>query len=571
MTLPSKRVSKTYNYTTLPSQSLSDQNFKQTPPKARLKKKFVLASGFRSWSHNDHLYRLAVRQYPSPQLSPVVAQNADRYRGSRFLPYTVNFHLDKSPSERSTCSSPRQKGSSGSRSPRTRKSSAVSLFEKNNHDTSRKGLTPGATTDDERIFTSQPKYATHNGYPFPVVNGDLPGFAQSEAHSPAWGSTQSFNQPRARTGPLPSPSILKHQEPVVKSPGRVETSAMGIEAIKAQEQQMRPGHHRSISFSLADWTIESAEQGNMGLRNAVRSAADAGTIGDVVWVGTLGMPTDALSEETKQSIAETLENEYDSLTVYTADNDFDGHYSHFCKTILWPVFHYQIPDNPKSKAYEEHSWSHYVKLNEAFAQRIAKSWRRGDAIWIHDYHLLLVPGMLRKLLPDAKIGFFLHIAFPSSEVFRCLAERTELLEGVLGADLVGFQTDEYCRHFLQTCSRILCVEARNDGVQLEDRFVNVGKFPIGIDPKSWDKRRQSPDVDHWIKLILERYQGKRLIVSRDKLDSVRGVRQKLLSYELFLNTHPEWREKVRSYFLESMSTLADNEIGGPHPGSILDE
>lgn len=256
------------------------------------------------------------------------------------------------------------------------------------------------------------------------------------------------------------------------------------------------------------------------------------------------MPTDALSKYTKSAIAEKLEDEYDSLTVYVSDGDFDGHYTHFCKTILWPVFHYQIPDNPKSKAYEDHSWVYYVKTNQAFAERIARNWKRGDSIWIQDYHLLLVPAMLRKLLPDAQIGFFLHIAFPSSEVFRCLAPRKELLEGILGANLVGFQTEEYCRHFLQTCSRILCVEATNEGVQLEDRFVNVNKFPIGIDPTSWDKRRKATDVEQWVKTISERYEGKRLIVSRDKIDGVRGIRQKLLSYELFLNTYPEWRDQV---------------------------
>lgn len=418
---------------------------------------------------------------------------------------------------------------------------ALSLFSRRENDYSaRKGLTPGATTEHERIFTPQvSRFDKHDGYPFASTPQDLHGLAQSEAHSPVWGATSSFTQPRPQNIALPSPSILKHEEPVLPQ----EPKRGSIEAIKAQEQQLK-GHHRNISFSRADWTIVPAEQGNGGLRNAVRSARDSGTLEDIKWVGTLGMPTDALDDDTKATIAETLENEHESLTVYVQDIDFDGHYSHFCKTILWPVFHYQIPDNPKSKAYEDHSWIYYVKINEAFAERIARNWRRGDAIWIHDYHLLLVPAMLRRMLPDAQIGFFLHVAFPSSEVFRCLAPRKELLEGMLGADLVGFQTDEYCRHFLQTCSRILCVEAQNEGVQLEDRFVNVGKFPIGIDPKSWDKRRQSPDVDHWVKLIAERYEGKRLIVSRDKLDSVRGVRQKLLSYELFLNTYPEWSDKV---------------------------
>jgi trehalose-6-phosphate synthase len=412
----------------------------------------------------------------------------------------------------------------------------------------------------------------------------LNGFSQSEGHSPAWGSTYTFNQPRPRNVTLPSPSILKHQEPVVTP---AETPTMGPMSQKEQDHIIRAGTHGLHSFSDANWTVEPAEQGNPGLRNAVRSASDTSALEEeTVWVGTLGMPTDALDAGVKSEIAGTLEDDYQSLAVYVSDTDFDGHYSHFCKTILWPVFHYQIPDNPKSKAYEDHSWIYYVKLNEAFAQRIAKNWRRGDAIWVHDYHLLLVPAMLRKLLPDAQIGFFLHVAFPSSEVFRCLAPRKELLEGVLGADLIGFQIEEYCRHFLQTCSRILCVEARTDGVQLEDRFVNVDKFPIGIDPVSWDNRRRSADVDQWIKIISEKYQGKRLIVSRDKLDAIRGVRQKLLSYELFLNTYPEFRDQVRPSFPSLVVYLFRffvylvclfglfNEtdcVGRPHPSRIVDQ
>ncbi|KAM6534155.1 Trehalose-6-P synthase/phosphatase complex subunit [Fusarium falciforme] len=104
------------------------------------------------------------------------------------------------------------------------------------------------------------------------------------------------------------------------------------------------------------------------------------------------MPTDALEgTQQRQDIEDTLANEHNMLTVFCSDKDFDGHYAHFCKHILWPVFHYQIPDNPKSKAYEDHSWKYYVNVNQAFADRIVKNWKRGDVIWIHDYHLLLVP------------------------------------------------------------------------------------------------------------------------------------------------------------------------------------
>lgn len=307
---------------------------------------------------------------------------------------------------------------------------------------------------------------------------------------------------------------------------------------------MRSESHDRV-FTHANWEVVNADQGNGGLRNAAEAAAREGKLKEYTWVGTLGMPTDALEgSQQKQDIEDRLATEHDMLTVFCSDKDFDGHYSHFCKQIMWPVFHYQIPDNPKSKAYADHSWKYYVNVNQAFADKIVKYWKRGDVIWVHDYHLLLVPGMIRKKLPDAKIGFFLHVPFPSSEVFRCLADRIELLEGMLGANLIGFQIHEYTRHFLQTCSRLLSAEATPDGLQLEDRFVDVVNLPIGIDPVNLDQHRREDEAQRWIDIMRERYQGKKLIVARDKLDHVRGVRQKLLSYELFLNKNPQWRGNV---------------------------
>lgn len=319
---------------------------------------------------------------------------------------------------------------------------------------------------------------------------------------------------------------------------------LGRQGVIQPRSLVRSESHDRV-FASAHWKVVSADQGNGGLRNAAEAAARDGKLTDYTWVGTLGMPTDALDgTQQKQDIEDTLANEHNMLTVFCSDKDFDGHYAHFCKNILWPVFHYQIPDNPKSKAYEDHSWKYYENVNQAFADRIVQNWKRGDVIWIHDYHLLLVPGMVRKKLPDAKIGFFLHVAFPSSEVFRCLAVRTQLLEGMLGANLIGFQIHEYTRHFLQTCSRLLSAEATPDGLQLEDRFVDCIHLPIGIDPVSLRNHLADEEVTKWLQIMQERYKGKKLIVARDKLDHVRGVRQKLLSYELFLNKNPQWRENT---------------------------
>ncbi|CCU74482.1 trehalose-6-phosphate synthase [Blumeria hordei DH14] len=385
--------------------------------------------------------------------------------------------------------------------------------------------------DDDKFFARSDN---------PELRGQVSSSVKLTPNNPnsrAWGAGTVFNQPKSRASSPPPANILRHNRTLRKA------KSFG----RPSNRHPHLGRHENqdILFASAGWVVVPADQGNGGLRNAVQAAVRDGKLADKMWVGTLGMPTDVLEgTQQKQEIERRLAVEYDSLTVFCKDSDFNGHYTHYSKQILWPVLHYQIPDNPKSKAYEDHSWVYYVRVNQTFADKIIENWKKGDVIWIHDYHLLLVPRMIRQKLPDAKIGFFLHVAFPSSEVFRCLAVRTELLEGMLGANLIGFQIYEYARHFLQTCSRLLCVEATKEGVQLEDRFVDVISLAIGIDPIALDANRADPDVSKWIKTMQKRYQGKKLIVARDKLDHVRGVRPKLLAYELFLNKYPEWRNNV---------------------------
>jgi trehalose 6-phosphate synthase complex regulatory subunit len=171
-----------------------------------------------------------------------------------------------------------------------------------------------------------------------------------------------------------------------------------------------------------------------------------------------------------------------------------------------------VPDAPKTKLfYESASFKQYVAVNQRFADTIAEHYQDGDigayflvhiaplshtallAVWVNDYHLMLLPLLLRKSLhaqhkSSSPIGFFMHVAFPSSEIFRCLSVRETLLRGLLAADLVGFQTADYARHFRQTVSRILSLEALPKGIQVEGagggeraRFVDVGVFAMGID------------------------------------------------------------------------------------------
>ncbi|KAG5947521.1 hypothetical protein E4U53_006417 [Claviceps sorghi] len=443
---------------------------------------------------------------------------------SLFLPKTIQFNLPGTPPRRNTLT---KRSKTTLSPPKPTKAAPAAETQPSLFDP-RPVITPPHTPTNE--LDSPNPFSNEDGFrvQFPHELGSTDEIASR------WG--KRANQPLSRANSPPPAALIERNRTLDKA------RELGRRGLLQPKSHLRSDSHDRV-FTSASWRVVDADQGNGGLRNAAEAAARDGKLADYTWMGTLGMPTDVLEgTQQREDIENILANDYGMMTVFCSDKDFDGHYTHFCKQILWPVFHYQIPDNPKSKAYEDHSWKYYVNVNQAFADKIVQNWKRGDEIWVHDYHLLLVPGMVRKKLHDAKIGFFLHVAFPSSEVFRCLAVRKELLEGMLGANLVGFQIQEYSRHFLQTCSRILSVEATPEGIEMEDRFVDVISTAIGIDPISLNKNRRQQDVLRWLRILQERYKGKKLIVARDKLDHVRGVRQKLLAYELFLNKHPEWRE-----------------------------
>ena len=216
----------------------------------------------------------------------------------------------------------------------------------------------------------------------------------------------------------------------------------------------------------------------------------------------------------------------------------------FAEHELYTLFHYKQhePTNGRS---ERQSWADYYRMNQKFANRILEIYKPGDIVMIHDYHLLLLPSMLRQRIPHMYIAFFLHIPFPSSEFLRCLPRRKDVLEGVLGANLIGFQSYSYSRHFVSCCTRILGFPSDIAGVDAYGAKVTVGVFPIGIDAAAVEKLAFDHGVIDQKTLALRKlYEGQKIIVGRDRLDSVRGVAQKLMAFERFLEMYPEWREKV---------------------------
>uniref|UniRef100_A0A060TA72 ARAD1C43076p n=1 Tax=Blastobotrys adeninivorans TaxID=409370 RepID=A0A060TA72_BLAAD len=390
--------------------------------------------------------------------------------------------------------------------------------------------------------------------PSGLSNVGSPSSAASSGHG------SRATQPPSRAQTPVQKNLTNPRKPVSNGPTVVP--AEHIPSRRNSINQSRRLSNDMKIFSDAPWTVEAQVAGNGGLRNSIRRAQADGIVTDLLWVGTLGIPTDALSGDKKQSIEDCLMTEHECLPVFVDDSTFEGHYSHYCKQILWPTLHYQVPDDPKSKAYLDHSWEHYKKLNQAVADRIVKIHKPGDIVWVNDYHLLLVPEMVRRKLPDAKIGLFLHVAFPSSEVFRCLAARRELLEGMLGSNCIGFQIPEYSQHFLQTCNRILATDVTAQGIRYEGKFVSVIDLAIGIDAGSLTEQMCSDEVQRWRKMIRERWSyDKKLIVARDKLEHVRGIKEKLLAYEEFLRKHPEWIENA-VLIQVCLSSVVDMELEG---------
>ncbi|KAH8668701.1 glycosyltransferase family 20 protein [Xylariales sp. PMI_506] len=225
---------------------------------------------------------------------------------------------------------------------------------------------------------------------------------------------------------------------------------------------------------------------------------------------------------------------------------------------LYTLFHYKQHE-PKDGRAERVQWADYYRMNLKFANRIIEIYKPGDIVVIHDYFLMLLPSMLRQRAPKMNISFFLHCPFPSSEFLRCLPRRKEVLEGVLGANLVGFQSYSYSRHFASCCTRILEFQSDSVGVNAYGTRVEVGVFPIGIDAAKCEQTAWSESVTEKYTALKDLYQGKKIIVGRDRLDSVRGVAQKLMAFDRFLELYPEWTEKVVLIQVTSPTSIEDTE------------
>lgn len=260
---------------------------------------------------------------------------------------------------------------------------------------------------------------------------------------------------------------------------------------------------------------------------------DESEIKDYIWMGWPGM---TIEKEDQAQVRSTVEEKYNASPVFLSQKLMDKVYLGFCNKTIWPLFHYF----PNYASFDKEFWKEYNRSNEIFCEEVLKVLQPGDIVWVHDYHLMLLPAMLRKQVNNP-IGFFLHIPFPTFEMYRLLPKesRAGILEGLLGADLIGFHTHDYTQYFLRSVLRILGLENHMGTIDLPDRVVKVATFPMGIE---FDKFHDM-DVSPYPSAKPGPGEPK-VILSVDRLDYSKGLVNRLQGFELFLRKHPEWHEKV---------------------------
>jgi len=257
------------------------------------------------------------------------------------------------------------------------------------------------------------------------------------------------------------------------------------------------------------------------------------------WIGWPGLDP---PEDLRPALTARLLEEYNAHPIFVSEDEMEKFYDGFCNKTVWPLFHYF----PTYASFEDDYWEHYRSVNEQYCDAVLRVIRPDDVVWIHDYHLMLLPRLLRAMRPDIAIGFFLHIPFPSFEVFRLLPPRWRagILEGLLGADVIGFHTHDYTQYFLHCVLRILGHEHTLGRMVVDDRLVLADTFPMGIDYTRYHDAASDPGVVLEREALRRTFAGQKIVISVDRLDYSKGILDRLRGFGKFLEMCPEWHKRV---------------------------
>lgn len=300
--------------------------------------------------------------------------------------------------------------------------------------------------------------------------------------------------------------------------------------------------HRLITVANRLPIVFSKRKGVVTFQPSVGGLATAlSSLHKAYEVRWLGWPGEINADETEKEKISAALHAMHMAPIFLNQDEMERYYEGFSNKTIWPLFHYFT----QFVNYDPAFWQAYVQVNQRMADAALAQSKPGDLIWVHDYHLMLVPGMIRARQPEAAIGFFLHIPFPSFELFRTLPWRKQLIDGLLGADLIGFHTYDYARHFISASLRLAEVEQSLTELVYSDRMVNVDSFPMGIDFEKFNTACRRRPVIRKVRELQPRLEGRKVILSIDRLDYSKGILQRLMGFRRFLVKHPEFHEKIK--------------------------
>ncbi|KAJ3703980.1 hypothetical protein LUZ61_007685 [Rhynchospora tenuis] len=264
---------------------------------------------------------------------------------------------------------------------------------------------------------------------------------------------------------------------------------------------------------------------------------------EVLYIGSLKVDVDPTEQD---DVAQTLLERFKCVPAFLSPDLHEKYYQGFCKQHLWPLFHYMLPFSANHGGrFDRSLWESYVLANKQFFQKVVEVINpEDDYVWIHDYHLMALPTFLRRRFNRLRIGFFLHSPFPSSEIYRTLPVREEILKALLNCDLIGFHTFDYARHFLSCCSRMLGIEYQSKrgyiGLDYFGRTVGIKIMPVGIHMGQVQSVLRLPDREWRVAELRQQFEGKTVLLGVDDMDIFKGINLKLLAFEQMLKMHPKW-------------------------------
>jgi len=273
-------------------------------------------------------------------------------------------------------------------------------------------------------------------------------------------------------------------------------------------------------------------------------AALEGVSADQYELKWIGWPGNEIEADRQDEVQRVLEREHGAAAVFLTAAEAEAFYEGFANSSLWPLLHYMT----NYFRYEPPWWEAYQSVNQKFAEKVLAIAREDDIVWVHDYQLMLLPAMLKQRMPSLRIGFFLHTPFPSHEIFRIHPQRAELISGILGADLIGFHTFAYLRHFRSAALRLLGIESEMTQIRHEGRVSTLGVYPIGINADKFDAELDTPQYQQQLHDFRDAFRGKQIVLSVERMDYTKGILHRLSAIDLFLREHED-RDRIKFIFV----------------------